>query len=365
MKFKSEITLDVDNKLWNKKLEENEKALASQTAECYHPHKLTYNSKPVYVSVKDSSGNIVGQLSAVIHSTDYGIKSNKVSNIVNSKLNSGNTLRWSHGPVIHDKKNFEEILRSILSAVEIIVKENKVNVISCTTPPRTSNYPIEIFKKFGYSIKPWITYVTDLQKNTEEIYKALHNKTRYDVRKGEKDGLEFEVSSSRESMDIYFDLKYNDKNQINQIKKENKIFADNIWKTLFQSGLKKNFVVKQNGEPKAFITNFLFNGNVSQVGVSTSSDSKYAGSFLIWNTIKYAIENNYKTYDVGGANPNPISNKEKGIKLFKSKWASEKFEYYICTKVINKTKYNIAKIIRNPKGIKEKINQKIKKNLDG
>jgi len=361
MIFKTEIAYDVDENLWNRTLKLNPYSLASQTAQCYIPHKLTYNSKPVFITISNTSGKVVGQLSAVIHVVDYGIKTNIISNLINSKFNSNSSLRWSHGPVIHDQENFDEILSNILLAVDKVAKENNVNLVSCTTPPRLSDFPISIFKKNGYSIKPWITYITNLERKIDEIYNLLHNKTRYDVRKGEKEGLEFEVSASRESMDIYFELKYNDKNKIEEIKEKNKKFADNIWETLFQKGLKKNFIVRYKEKPQAFITNFLFNENISQVGVATLSNSKYAGSFLIWNTIKWAIENNYKTYDVGGANPNPISSKEKGIELFKSKWASEKFDYYICTKVFNKIKYNISKLIKNPKGIKYKVNRKTKK----
>jgi serine/alanine adding enzyme len=357
MKLEVEIRYEVDESLWNKTLKINQYSLGSQTAECYIPHKFTYNSKPVFIKVFNCSREIVGQLSAVIHFTNYGIKTNRIADLIDSKINSGSTLRWSHGPIIHDHENFEEIFSKILLAVDKIAKENNVNIVSCTTPPKVSNFPISVFKKNGYSVKPWITYITNLQRSTDEIFKSLHNKTRYDIRKAEKEDLQFEISSSRESMDIYFELKFN-KEKINQIKKNNKKFSDNIWENLFQKGLKKNFIVRFQNKPQAIITNFLFNGNISQVGVATSSDNKYAGTFLIWNTIKWASENNYRTYDVGGANPNPISNKEKGIELFKSKWASEKHDYYICTKVFNKTKYRISKLIKNPKGIKSKMNIK-------
>ena len=96
------------------------------------------------------------------------------------------------------------------------------------------------------------------------------------------------------------------------------------------------------------------------MGVATSSDNKYAGTFLIWNTIKWASENNYRTYDVGGANPSPISQKEKGINLFKSKWASEQFDYFYCTKIFNKSKLKLSNIIKQPNILHQKINKFVK-----
>ena len=360
MELEVKITYEVNEESWNKNLQLSLDATASQIADCYLPHKLTYNSKPVFITIFDSTEKIVGQLSAVIHVKDYGVKNNFLSNLIYKKVNSGSTLRWSHGPIIHDKKNIDIIFSKILLAVNKIAKDNNVNVISGTTSPQMSSIPTNILKKNGYNVKPWFTYITNLERNIDEIYNSLHNKTRYDIRKGEKMGFEFKISSTRKSMDIYLDLKHDGKKAKN-MKKKYKGFTDNIWETLFQNDYKKNFIVKKDGKPLAFITNFLFNENVSQVGVATSSGSKYAGSFLTWNTIKWAVENNYRTYDVGGANPNPISAKEKGIDLFKSKWASEKVEYFICTKIFNKTKYNISKMIKNPKGIKYKINKKIGK----
>ena len=90
-----------------------------------------------------------------------------------------------------------------------------------------------------------------MRDKASRSYNSLHNKTRYDIRKGEKEGLEFEISTSRESMDIYFDLKYNDKNKIENEKKKYTSFADNIWETLFQTGFKKNFIVLRI--PKLFM----------------------------------------------------------------------------------------------------------------
>ena len=110
--------------------------------------------------------------------------------------------------------------------------------------------------------------------------------------------------------------------------------------------MKMNILNKSN--------NILFTAEID-------ADDNTSKAVKLGLAIKWAIENNYKTYDVGGANPNPISSKEKGIELFKSKWASEEFEYYICTKIFNKTKYNISKLIKNPKGIKDKVSRRTKK----
>ena len=119
----------------------------------------------------------------------------------------------------------------VLTSLDKIAIDNKVNLIKGSSPPQMSKINPKILKKNGYKINPWITYITDLQRKVEDIYQSLHNKTRYDVRKGEKKGLEFEVVSKKESYDLYLDIKYQDRKKIQKLKKLNKKFADSVWKT--------------------------------------------------------------------------------------------------------------------------------------
>ena len=357
MNFITDISYNVEENSWNQMLLSNPISTAFQNSDFFIPYQMAYNSKPVFISISNSSGKIVGQLSAIIHLTDYWLDLNIISRFFTSKLNLGSTLKWFSGPIIHDIKNSDEILSCILTAIDKIAIENNVNLISGTFPPQQSKLPVDIFKKNNYIIKPWITYITNINRSVDEIYNSLHNKTRYDIRKGEKSGLEFEVVSTRDSFDNYFDIKYNGKKNIEKIKKLNKIFVDHVWNISYKNNLEKMFIARFKGEPVAAIIAEFYNGNVIQNGVATSTNSNnYAGTFLTWNVIRWSTENNYKTFDVGGANPTPISQKEKGIDLFKSKWASEKIDYFLCTKVFSKTKLNISNIIKQPKSIKYKIN---------
>jgi len=181
--------------------------------------------------------------------------------------------------------------------------------------------------------------------------------------KEKKKGLKFEIVSKKESIDRYIDVKYHEKKKVQKIKKLRKTFFNYLWDTSYQKGYEKRFLARFEGEPIAAIVNVLFNGNVVQMGVANSPvRNLYGGSFLMWNTLRWSSEMNYRSYDVGGANPSPTSQKEKGINLFKSKWSSEKLDYFYCTKIFDKTKLNISKIIKQPKVIKRKINKIFTKN---
>ncbi len=359
MNFKTKISYSVEKKTWNEMLLSNKASTAYQHSDFFHPYQLSYNSKPVFIIISNPSGKIVGQLSGVIHLIDYWLDLNIISRLLTSKLSLGYKLNWFHGPIIYDLENSDEILTSILLAVDKIAIDNNVNLISGSSPPQASNLSMKIFKKNNYTIKPWITYITNIDRPIDDIYNSLHNKTRYDIRKGEKSGLEFEVVSTKKSLDHYLDIKYYGKNKIKKIKKLNEVFFDHVWNTSYQDNLEKMFLVKLKEEPVAAIITAFYNGNVVQVGVANSSNgNQYAGSFLTWNTIRWSADHGCKTFDVGGANPTATSQKEQGINSFKSKWASEKIGFFLYTKVFNKTKLNISNVIKQPQTIKHKISKK-------
>lgn len=53
----------VDSKKWNQKLLKSEYSLAPQTANWQYTLKEIFNSEPCFISVIDSKGELLGQLS--------------------------------------------------------------------------------------------------------------------------------------------------------------------------------------------------------------------------------------------------------------------------------------------------------------
>jgi len=67
---------------------------------------------------------------------------------------------------------------------------------------------------------------------------------------------------------------------------------------------------------------------------------------LTWNSIKWAIENKTNLFDLGGANPAPKSEKEKGIDHYKSKWNGIEYNTFNFIKVIDKKRSKISGLLR-------------------
>jgi len=357
MNFTSEVMYDVEDKEWNQALTSKKSTTAFQIASFYKPHQSAFGSKPIFIIIKNSTGDIVGQLSAVIHFKDYWTDSNIISRSIVSKLNLGAVIIWHHGPVIHDISHRDEILSLILREIEKIAIKNNVIMIKGSTPPLDEQFFGDFFKKVGYNEQKWITYITDLNQKIDDLYNSLHNKTRYDIRKGEKSELEFEEVNDISSLYEYAELKFSGKKSKELIKR-NKILIDNLWKILYKSGNEKMFLLRHNGELVGGIDNFIFNKNVVQNSVTNASNRKlYGGSFLMWKTIKWSMEMKQLTYDTGGANPSPTSSKEKGIDFFKSKWSGKIYDYAFYTKILSKTKMRVSSAIKQPSVIPKKISK--------
>ena len=59
-------------------------------------------------------------------------------------------------------------------------------MITGSSPPISDDIRNEQFKQMNYNDIKWDTWITDLKPDLDYLYKSLHNKTRYDIRKGEK-----------------------------------------------------------------------------------------------------------------------------------------------------------------------------------
>jgi len=341
-------------KEWNEKLLENEYSTSFQTKEWCELYEKSFGSKPIFILVKDSNGNIVGQLAALIHKR-YNWRDSNFSKFVVTKLNLGLSLEWERGPIIHDDNLSKEIVTKIFSSMDKIAIENNVSMMRGTSPTNSnlSKFP---FDNIHFEKKSWSTYITKLD-NKEDLYNNLDKKTRYDIRKSEKTNFEFVIVKEKSDFLDYVRLKLKSKNQGEHGIERYPDFFEQHWKSLHSTGLEQLFLAKMDGETISGILCSTFNGNMIQHGVVTSS-IPISGTFLTWKTIFWGIDNGYRYYDMGGANPSPMDDKEKGINFFKSKWNGKKDDYVILTKVINKSNYRISRMLQNPKKISKKIKEK-------
>ena len=359
MDFHVDISNKIDEKVWNDNLAQSEFANGYQIANLAMVYRDSFDSIPFFIYVKNPNNKIVGQLAVTINTKYYLRDSNVILKVIGTKLKLNPILRWEYGPIIHDKSNQDEILSKILSAVDVISLQNRVTMIRGTTSPLGAQPSNQIFEQFGYHERNWGTYVTDLNQNIDELYGKLSKETRYDIRKSEKNELEFHIADDFESFNEHNKLALNVRKHRGESMKTNELFEKKFWEHLYENGYLKVLQVRKNGKTLAGIDALVFNKNIMQYSVVNSSEgqSLQVGSFLTWNAIKWSMDMKYKTYDMGGINPEPENEKEKSINFYKSKWGGKQLDYIRYVKVLNNVRFKLSTALSNPRKVKNKINK--------
>lgn len=348
MNLTVEVQSEVNEDEWDHMLTKSKHATGFQSAYFFKPNQIAYGSKPIFIKVLDTSGEIVGQLSAIINVKEIRHVSNSFSKMLIDRFNFGSNLQWKHGPVIHDHVNHKEISSQILSTIEQICKKNKIELVKGTTPPLDQNFTENYFKNFGYLVTSWKNYVIKLPEDPNSHFASLHNKIRYDVRKGEKNGLTFEIAKNINEINEFGMLKYGKRQDDPELViNEGKIGIETAWDYHFKKGLRKLFLVRLNGKLIGGINALVFNDIVCHTTVVNSSQKNLqGGSFLTWNSIKWAIENEHVCLDLGGVNPSPKNEKEKGIDHYKSKWNGTEYKIFIFSKIVRKNRSKFSSLLR-------------------
>lgn len=358
MSFNVKVSTVVDENEWNDELKKNPGSTIYQNTIWQKLYHKSFNSKPIFITVTNQFGNIVGQLACLIHKNMLWRESHILISKIGNKLELGIQLWWYHGPIIHDDINANEILSLILSSVDKIAKKNNVELIRGISSPLTSQFPPEIFQNLGYSLDPKLTFVINLNQNLDELYNSLKKDTRYYIRKSEKEDFKFELAEEMNDMINFQDLKSETKKLEGKEHFRSPHFWENHWKIMQNNGYEELLLAKSNEKIEGTILTLFFNGNSIQHALSNSPDKDLVGTFLTWNTIKWAQKMNFRTFDFAGVDPNPKSKKEKGIFFYAEKFGGEKYEYFSYTKIIDKKKYFLSSGLKNPKKIVDKYGTK-------
>ena len=295
MSLKTQINTKFDYKEWDNLLMKIPHSTAFQMSCNYDPYKIAFGSIPLYVTVEDSTGKILGQLLAVQHFQNFTRESDSLIQSLTSKLNIGSIINWHYGPIVHDDERSEEIVKNILEALDKYCIENKVLLIKGSSPVDSKTQHRNCFTKYQFENISWETLITSLKPELNSIYDSLHNKTRYDVRKGEKANLVFETVSDRSVLDEWMEVKFfENKNKKELIKKYEK-FNDLTWEILYKPEYEKMFVARLDEQLISGIANKLFNYNT----ILNIKNEHFAGiknhQYKIWSLIQFNswYEENY------------------------------------------------------------------------
>ena len=156
------------------------------------------NWKNEIVLAEDKEGNIIGSISVLIRKIPI----------------FGNLMYSSRGPIcdIHD----ENVLKQLTDGLKELAKKYKAFVLKIEPDIKSEDQEFRsIVKKLGYGIKddaktfdqeiqPRYVFRLDIKNKTEdEIFKAFHQKTRYNVRLAGKKGVTIKEGTREDLKDFH------------------------------------------------------------------------------------------------------------------------------------------------------------------
>ena len=348
--YNFKIYTNIDSK-WNENLTKSNHGNYFQTAE--YTSSDSKDFFPVFVYVFDEDKNVVGQLTIQIIKTTVLYSSpiiHKIARIL-SKITSRGI--WLYGPVIHsnDKQSHIEILRIIIKAVDEILERYDLVHIEGYSPPLDvlidEDYKQE-FRKNGYIVRDYVTFLANLDKNIDEIWQNVHYNARRDVTRAKKRGITIKELKTRDQLKEYLLLQQQWAKTKGLIVTNPFGEEDHLWNN-FKKGLEVFFLAYQDNQLISAIRIGCFNSTAHAHFIlsSYSGSTSLGGPMLTWHVLEWAKLTGIKIYDFSGGRKNKqdMIEDKNTLLFYKKKWGGEEYPHYNFVKSRKKLSYRLYKFL--------------------
>ncbi|GBD90391.1 femAB family protein [bacterium BMS3Abin04] len=195
-----------------------------------------------------------------------------------------------------------------------------------------------------YEYIPYQNYLVALSSGCDNIWSSLNSSTRNHIRKGEKRGMvvrEMREEEITSTIDLLENL-YRSKN----VPFLNKTVFTNAYNELKNKGYIRIIVADYNSKIIGARISLNYGSTVYDWYAAADSEFKnfYSNDALVWNTIQWGCDNNYKVFDFGGG---AIKGQYYGPAKFKEKYKGELVEFGRYRFTPNKVIYFFANQIYN------------------
>lgn len=185
---------------------------------------------------------------------------------------------------------------------------------------RPSHHPL--FTKY--------TFVLDITQSKEDLLKAMHPKTRYNIGVAQKHGVVIKEDNSPEAFLHYLRLT-NETTSRQGFYAHNDMYQKKMWHTLHKAGIAHLFTATYKDKTLAAWILFSWNDTVYYPYGATSRDHRetMAPNLMLWHTALWAKEKGFKHYDLWGAlGPNPdTTDSWHGFHRFKEGYKPKHVEF--------------------------------------
>lgn len=335
---------------WNKNL------LKSVSANFFQSNEyLSSNSKeffPVFISVLDKDGNVVGQLGLTVIKSTVLYSSSSFRSLLHLIAKITTRGIWLYGPIIHsdNKQERSKILQTVIKANDEVCKKYDLVFIEGYTPPYDSLIDDDYMQQFAnnnYGIQDVVTFIADMTKPLDEIWNIVSKKTRGDVNRAKRRNIIVKELQSYDDLKEYLIL-HNTWAKTKGLELADP-FQDieKLWNN-HKMGVEKFFLAYQDGELISAIRLTCFNDIVYTHFVlsSYSESTSLGGTLLTWSALEWAKNSGMKLYDFSGG-PKLQNDEQNGNSLlfYKKKWGGDEYIHYSLVKAPKKYHYSLYKLL--------------------
>jgi len=354
-----EISEKIDTEKWINNLLRNDYSTFYQNPEYLKKDSTRF---PIFVYIYDENKSVKGQLALTVLIQQSTYSTTKLKKYMNFISKIGNRASWVSGPIIHSDNELEKnkILDLFFQAMEEIIEKYNLIILDGYSAPQNQNIDQKYLDKFqnnGFKIEKFVTFVFDMNKTVEELFKNVQKYMRVNINRAKKRGIKVIEIKSKNQLNDYYSLekKWISTKGITTEKYEYNLEKD--WQKI-DIGNEKIFLAYQNEEVISGLKINHFNKIASPIRVlSTYSNlTSLGGPALTWHAIEWSKKSGMKTYDLTGGEAAPkdknkifaYEKKWGSLLKYKRKWGGNEQSYYHFIKVKKSFKYKIIRLLSKP-----------------
>jgi len=317
---------------------------------------------PVFIYVYDENKSVKGQLALTVLIQQSTYSTTKLKKYMNFISKIGNRASWVNGPIIHSNNESEKnkILDVFFQAMEKVIEKYNLIILDGYSAPQNLNIDQAYLKKFqsnGFKIEEFVTFVFDMNKTVEELFRNVQKYMRVNVNRAKKRGINVIEIKSKNQLNDYYNLEKKWISTKGITTEEYEYDLEKDWGKI-DTGNEKIFLAYQNEEVISGLRINYFNKIASPVRVlSTYSNlTSLGGPALTWHAIEWSKKSGMKIYDLTGGEASP-KNKNKifayekkwgNLLKYKRKWGGNEQAYFHFIKVRKSFKYKMIRLLSKP-----------------
>ena len=328
MKF--EIVHDVPIEKWESYILEHPKGNIFHTPEMFEVFKQTKNYEPyIFFGVDKETKKIIVLLSSAW------------VNIGNSLLSKLTSRSIFFGGLVADETEIaEEALTEGLKIHDQIMKGRSL-FAEIRNRGDSSNHK-SLLERNRYGYVDDLTYIIDLKRNENDIFRSFSSDRRNNIRKAEKKGVIVKEIDSVSQVPIFYDI-------INTVYRKKKVpladisLFENCFRFLFKRGMFKIFLAQYGTEWIGGHAVLLFKNHILAWygGTVEQWSTFHPNEMLWWHVIKWGISSGFHTLDLGGAGK---PGKPYGPRDYKARFGGQLVNYGRYLNVYSPALFKLADI---------------------